>query len=128
MFPYFEVSHDICLPMFVADISGKRNRTELVIEGEISHTCARHVKGECSSAISRRILGRHESRDVGRFTKNGMLSIKANDGHKLTVQILSLRTTVSQQCCALMQELPEHLGSSFDPFVETALPVLGKMA
>lgn len=43
-------------------------------------------------------------------------------------EIMSLRTTVAQQSCAVVQELPEHLGSSFDPFVEGLLPVLGKMA
>jgi hypothetical protein len=44
------------------------------------------------------------------------------------VQIVSLRTTVSQQSCALMQELAEALGPAFDPFVENVLPILGKMA
>jgi CLIP-associating protein 1/2 len=43
-------------------------------------------------------------------------------------QIVSLRTTVSQQSCALMQELAEALGSSFDPFVENVLPILAKMS
>jgi CLIP-associating protein 1/2 len=43
-------------------------------------------------------------------------------------QIVSLRTTVSQQSCALLQELAEALGSSFDPFVENILPILAKMS
>jgi CLIP-associating protein 1/2 len=44
------------------------------------------------------------------------------------IQIVSLRTTVSQQSCALMQELAEALGPAFDPFVENVLPILAKMA
>ena len=44
------------------------------------------------------------------------------------MQLLSLRTTVAQQACALVQELAEHLGSAYDLFVENLLPVLAKMA
>lgn len=43
-------------------------------------------------------------------------------------EVLSLRTTVAQQSCAILQELAEHLGSSLDPFVDSILPVLGRMA
>jgi len=43
-------------------------------------------------------------------------------------EVMSLRTTVAQQCCAAIQELAEHLTTSFDPFVDNLLPVLGKMA
>lgn len=42
--------------------------------------------------------------------------------------LMSLRTTLAQQSCALVQELAETLGPSFDPSVEALLPVLGKMA
>lgn len=42
--------------------------------------------------------------------------------------MLSLRTTVAQQSCALVQELAEYLGPAFDPSVDAVLPTLGKMA
>lgn len=41
---------------------------------------------------------------------------------------MSLRTTVAQQSCALVQELAEALGPSLDPSLDLLLPVLGKMA
>lgn len=44
------------------------------------------------------------------------------------VQLTSLRTTVSQQSCSLVQELAEYLGPAFDPSAELLLPTLGKMA
>jgi CLIP-associating protein 1/2 len=47
---------------------------------------------------------------------------------ELIYQLMSLRTTVSQQACATIQELAEHLKSGFDPCVEGLLPSLGKMA
>ncbi|TXT04549.1 uncharacterized protein COLE_07368 [Cutaneotrichosporon oleaginosum] len=42
--------------------------------------------------------------------------------------LMSLRTTLAQQSCALVQELAETLGPSFDPSAEALLPTLGKMA
>ncbi|OXG25622.1 protein STU1 [Cryptococcus neoformans] len=42
--------------------------------------------------------------------------------------VLSLRTTVAQQSCYLLKELPEGLGAAFDNFVEFLLPILGKMS
>ncbi|KJE04556.1 protein STU1 [Cryptococcus gattii NT-10] len=46
----------------------------------------------------------------------------------LSKTVLSLRTTVAQQSCYLLKELPEGLGATFDNFVEYLLPILGKMS
>ncbi|BEJ18190.1 hypothetical protein CspHIS471_0704670 [Cutaneotrichosporon sp. HIS471] len=42
--------------------------------------------------------------------------------------LTTLRTTLAQQSCALVQELAETLGPSFDPSAEVLLPTLWKMA
>lgn len=68
--------------------------------------------------------------------KNGILegitkTVRApfeSPSRRLMTQLMSLRTTVAQHACALVQELAEHMKNAFDPSVEHVLPVLGKMA
>ncbi|WVO13086.1 hypothetical protein L204_100696 [Cryptococcus depauperatus] len=61
--------------------------------------------------------------------KEGFISgLKSGGIEGVGKTVLSLRTTVAQQSCSLLKELPEYLGSRFDPFVEHLLPILGKMA
>ncbi|KAK4684711.1 hypothetical protein P7C73_g5453, partial [Tremellales sp. Uapishka_1] len=55
---------------------------------------------------------------------NGLRTVLEGLGKTL----MSLRTTVSQQSCAVTFELAEYLRTAFDPCVEALLPILGKMA
>ncbi|WOO85720.1 Protein STU1 [Vanrija pseudolonga] len=57
-----------------------------------------------------------------------LASLKGDVIDGIAKTLLSLRTTVAQQACALVQELAESLGTSFDACLEPLLPVLGKMA
>ncbi len=77
-----------------------------------------HVKHPESFLIGLKMVG----------TEGISKTVSEGDDILADYQILSLRTTVAQQACAVVQELAENLGSSFDPLVENLLPVLAKMA
>jgi CLIP-associating protein 1/2 len=62
------------------------------------------------------------------FSEAFVAGSKAGIMDAINKTVLSLRTTVAQQSCSLLQELAEHLGAALDPFVENLLPTLGKMA
>ncbi|WVQ97020.1 hypothetical protein IAU59_004130 [Kwoniella sp. CBS 9459] len=63
-----------------------------------------------------------------KFNEAFVAGLKGGIMEGVSKTILSLRTTVAQQSCFLLKELVEHLGSSFDQFIEYWLPILGKMA
>ncbi|KAL7423564.1 suppressor of tub2 mutation [Cryptotrichosporon argae] len=104
------------------------------LESEFA-TMARHFEGketELNWAPREkaliRIRGMLRGQAFVQFSEDFMPAFRVKLLEGLAKTLLSLRTTVAQQACALTQELPEYTGSAFDPCVETLFAVLGKMA
>ncbi|KAL1405184.1 suppressor of tub2 mutation [Vanrija albida] len=75
-----------------------------------------------------RIRGMLRGGASSKYSDAFLASLKGDVIDGIAKTLLSLRTTVAQQACALVQELAEHLGTLFDSCLEPLLPVLGKMA
>ncbi|ORX34125.1 clasp N terminal-domain-containing protein [Kockovaella imperatae] len=86
-----------------------------------------HNWGPREKAIIR-IRGMLRGHAYQNYPEAFLLGLKTSMIDGVSRTLLSLRTTVAQQSCAVIQELAEYLGSAFDPFVESLLAVLGKMA